>query len=125
MKTRLRFEIRPGAEGVADQITCPICGYFMAFRDTYNVFIARTPLFLCFECAAKHLPGPKRDFFEHLCRSNGGFFTFSDRLALDDLKKEFRRLAKLHHPDVGGNQDQFVALQTEYAMIRDFLEVTR
>jgi hypothetical protein len=32
----------------------------------------------------------------------------------DAVKKKFRELAKLYHPDTGGNADQFIALMEDY-----------
>lgn len=43
-----------------------------------------------------------------------GFFDNSIIKTLDDLKKEYFRLAKIHHPDKGGSTENFQKLQNEY-----------
>lgn len=35
---------------------------------------------------------------------------------LDELKKEYHRLAKIYHPDAGGTNEQFKMLQAEYEL---------
>ena len=42
---------------------------------------------------------------------------FSNIATLDDLKKEFRRLAMLHHPDRGGDTATMQAINAEYEML--------
>ena len=43
-----------------------------------------------------------------------GFFDNSIIKTIDDLKKEYFRLAKIHHPDKGGSTEAFQDLQNEY-----------
>ncbi len=35
-----------------------------------------------------------------------------------ELKREYKRLCKLHHPDLGGRQETFVAVGVEYNLLR-------
>lgn len=39
---------------------------------------------------------------------------FTTCTTLDELKKEFRRLAMLHHPDHGGDTETMKAINAEY-----------
>ncbi|MGX5742718.1 J domain-containing protein [Bacillus toyonensis] len=39
---------------------------------------------------------------------------FQNVSTLEQLKKEYKRLAKVHHPDCGGNHESFIALKNEY-----------
>lgn len=39
---------------------------------------------------------------------------FSNCKTIEDLKKEYFRLAKLHHPDVGGDTETMKAINNEY-----------
>lgn len=41
---------------------------------------------------------------------------------LDELKKEYRRLAMIHHPDVGGDLETMKAVNNEYAARFEFLK---
>lgn len=43
-----------------------------------------------------------------------GFFDDTTIKTLDELKKEYFRLAKIYHPDKGGSTAEFQALQNEY-----------
>jgi hypothetical protein len=43
-----------------------------------------------------------------------GFFDESTIKTLDDLKKQYFKLAKIYHPDKGGSTQDFQALQNEY-----------
>lgn len=36
----------------------------------------------------------------------------------DKIRREWRRLAHLHHPDHGGNRDRFEAIRDAYARLR-------
>ena len=42
---------------------------------------------------------------------------FKNIRTLDDLKKEFRRLAMLHHPDRGGDTATMQAINAEFEML--------
>ena len=45
---------------------------------------------------------------------------------LDELKKRFRDLCKLHHPDLGGDETTMKAVNTEYeACLKDGLKHTK
>ena len=39
---------------------------------------------------------------------------FAHCTTLEELKKEYRRLAKIHHPDVGGDTETMKAINAEY-----------
>lgn len=39
---------------------------------------------------------------------------FKDCKTAEQVKETFRTLAKKHHPDLGGNQEDFIKLKTEY-----------
>jgi hypothetical protein len=43
-----------------------------------------------------------------------GFFDTNTIITLDDLKKQYSKLAKLYHPDAGGTNEQFVKMKDEY-----------
>ena len=47
---------------------------------------------------------------------------FSNISDLDTLKKEFRRLSKIHHPDLGGTTANMQALLKEYESLKKSLE---
>lgn len=49
----------------------------------------------------------------------GAFFDDSTIKELDQLKKEYYKLAKKYHPDAGGTKEQFQQLQNEYEKMRD------
>lgn len=40
---------------------------------------------------------------------------FTECKTLDELKRQYRRLAMLHHPDVGGDLETMKAINNEYA----------
>ena len=40
---------------------------------------------------------------------------FTNCRTLDELKKEYRRLSKLHHPDHGGDEATMKAINAEYS----------
>ena len=43
-----------------------------------------------------------------------------DRTASDeDIKRAYRKLASQHHPDKGGNKEQFQEIQAAYAILGD------
>jgi hypothetical protein len=42
---------------------------------------------------------------------------FNDQMTLDEIKAEYRRQARLHHPDVGGDTVTMQALNAEYANV--------
>ncbi|PEK34080.1 molecular chaperone DnaJ [Bacillus pseudomycoides] len=42
---------------------------------------------------------------------------FQNVFTLEQLKKEYKRLAKVHHPDCGGDHKNFIALKNEYDML--------
>lgn len=46
---------------------------------------------------------------------------FKDCKTLDDLKKEYRRLAMIHHPDVGGDTETMKAINAEYDRLHNIL----
>lgn len=47
------------------------------------------------------------------------FFDLKKISSLDDLKREYHRLAKIHHPDAGGNTANFQMLQMEFESLTD------
>ena len=49
-----------------------------------------------------------------LYKSLGSLFDTSTIKDLDDLKKQYYKLAKQYHPDAGGTKEQFQQLQNEY-----------
>ncbi len=48
-------------------------------------------------------------------------FNLTDVKTLEDLKKQYYRLAKIYHPDAGGTNEQMKALNSEYEMLFDKL----
>ena len=54
-----------------------------------------------------------------------GYFDLTEISTLDDLKKQYFKLAKTHHPDAGGTTADFQNLQAEYEiLIRKILNGT-
>lgn len=53
-------------------------------------------------------------FFKSDAKGIRGFFDNSTIKSLDDLKKQYFKLAKVYHPDAGGTTAQFQELQSEY-----------
>lgn len=47
---------------------------------------------------------------------------FMNCKTLDDLKKEYRRLAMVHHPDVGGEVETMQAINAEYDELHEVLK---
>lgn len=47
---------------------------------------------------------------------------FMNCKTLEDLKKEYRRLAMLHHPDVGGTVEEMQAINAEYDALHEVLK---
>jgi len=47
----------------------------------------------------------------------GKIFDTDALMDLDALKKQYFKLAKIYHPDAGGNKEQFQALQNEYEIL--------
>lgn len=49
----------------------------------------------------------------------------SAEASLADVRIRYHQLAKLYHPDVGGRQTDFVALQQAYKQVVDYLQTRR
>ena len=49
---------------------------------------------------------------------------FNNVRTLEELRKEYKRLAKIYHPDCGGDADIFKAIQSEYEKRFEELEKT-
>ena len=47
---------------------------------------------------------------------------FTECKTLDELKKQYRRLAMIHHPDVGGDVEAMKAINNEYAALFETLK---
>lgn len=47
---------------------------------------------------------------------------FANCKTLEDLKKEYRRLAMLHHPDVGGTVEEMQAINAAYDALHEVLK---
>lgn len=47
---------------------------------------------------------------------------FTNCTTLDELKKAYRRLAMIHHPDVGGDEETMKAINNEYAELFEVLK---
>lgn len=47
---------------------------------------------------------------------------FQDVKTLDELKKEYRRLAMLHHPDVGGSEEAMKEVNNEHDYLFELLK---
>ena len=45
--------------------------------------------------------------------------------SLADVRRRYRKLVKLSHPDVGGHQTDFVALQQAYEQVMEYLQTRR
>lgn len=48
-------------------------------------------------------------------------FNLSNITTLEDLKKQYYKLAKIYHPDAGGTNEQMKALNSEYELLFDKL----
>jgi len=60
-----------------------------------------------------------REFFDYVhqhtqSKENAQRGTFKDCVTISDIKTKYRRLAKKHHPDVGGNVETFRTLNIQY-----------
>lgn len=47
---------------------------------------------------------------------------FNDIKTLDELKREYRRLSKIHHPDCGGNEETMKAINNEHDALFEVLK---
>ena len=47
---------------------------------------------------------------------------FTECKTLDELKREYRRLAMIHHPDVGGDVETMQAINAEYDELHEVLK---
>ena len=47
---------------------------------------------------------------------------FANVKTLDELKKEYRRLSKLHHPDCGGDEEVMKAINNEHDELFEILK---
>lgn len=47
---------------------------------------------------------------------------FANCKTLEDLKKEYRRLAMIHHPDVGGTVEEMQAINAAYDALHEVLK---
>ena len=45
--------------------------------------------------------------------------------SLADVRKQYRELAKLYHPDAGGDHTDFLALQQAYEQVVEYLQTRR
>ena len=45
--------------------------------------------------------------------------------SLADVRKQYRELAKLYHPDAGGDHTDFLALQQAYEQVVEYLHTRR
>lgn len=50
-----------------------------------------------------------------------GLFITETIKSLDDLKKQYHKLAKIYHPDAGGSDEQMKQLNNEYEKLREKL----
>jgi len=40
----------------------------------------------------------------------------------DDLKKEYKELSKIHHPDLGGDAKKFQEINKAYLILKEYME---
>lgn len=50
---------------------------------------------------------------------------FANCATLDELKKEYRRLSMIHHPDMGGNEETMKAINNEYSQMFELLKTAQ
>ena len=51
------------------------------------------------------------------------FFTVASTTTIDDLKKQYYKLAKIHHPDTGGTNESFRSMNDEYELLQKLILV--
>ena len=49
------------------------------------------------------------------------YFTITAETTLADLKKQYYKLAKIHHPDTGGTNEGFKAMNNEYEKLQNII----
>jgi DnaJ-class molecular chaperone len=49
-------------------------------------------------------------------------FNISENSSLDDVKAQYRKLSRQHHPDMGGSAEAFHEVHREYRMALEFLK---
>lgn len=59
-------------------------------------------------------PGASRSEVEVYCRLLG----ISPSSSLDEIERAYRKKAKIHHPDLGGDEDAMRALNDAYAQLK-------
>lgn len=52
---------------------------------------------------------------------NTKYFEVTPETTIDDLKKQYYRLAKIHHPDTGGTNDGFRDMNDEYERLQNII----
>lgn len=49
------------------------------------------------------------------------YFVISNETSIDELKKQYYRLAKIHHPDTGGSNESFREMNDEYELLQNII----
>jgi len=49
------------------------------------------------------------------------YFVITNETNIDDLKKQYYRLAKVHHPDTGGSNEAFKEMNNEYELLQNII----
>ena len=57
------------------------------------------------------------DFISRMDLANGVYFT------KEEIKAAYRRLVKIHHPDRGGIQDNFIKLNNAYEVLKEYYNI--
>jgi curved DNA-binding protein CbpA len=52
---------------------------------------------------------------------NTKYFDITGDVGIDDLKKQYYKLAKIHHPDTGGTNEGFRAMNDEYEFLQNII----
>jgi hypothetical protein len=52
---------------------------------------------------------------------NTKYFEITSDTTIDDLKKQYYRLAKIHHPDAGGTNEAFREMNDEYEKLQNII----
>ena len=52
---------------------------------------------------------------------NTKYFDITGDTSIDDLKKQYYKLAKIHHPDTGGTNENFRSMNDEYEFLQSII----
>lgn len=88
----------------------------MAQKKSNNGFILPTILIAGFFLFRK-----KNNALAGIGSVKSKYFNLTAETTIDDLKKQYYRLAKQHHPDTGGTNEAFKELNNEYEKLQAYI----